>query len=240
MTNLAHSEASIGTSADLLQELFSHLHGPGALSSQLARLLDADESHVRSACASAAPLVLGAFVSYGSSLEGATDLLRIIGEGGFGSSSYRQTVDMLGSTSSSSALLLSGAHLLEHLFGAKLPQVQSTFSAYAGLKRTAGATILQTLAPLIAGSICYAVRERGLTAAGCVNLLRSQREIVASTLPFRLAALRPLLGLSEGDTFLAPRDPERSAVLGSLQLLKLAASICAIVLAFVALYRVTT
>lgn len=228
---------SIEPPENLLGELLHHLNGPGAFTGHLAQQLNTHEQLVRSASVAGASVALGGFISSASSAERTRELLRLIGDGGFGSASYRQAEQILSSPGMSAELFYSGEKLLEHLFGAKLPQVQSAFAAATGLRMKAAATILQAVTPVVAGSLSHLVRARSLNGADVMRLLNQHRELVARLLPARLAVLGPLLGVGEIGTGAGGRE-ERSVTLPVRRLVRLAGSIVLLMLALIALYLV--
>lgn len=93
--------------------------------------------------------------------------------------------------------------LLGLLFGAKVPAITNSISAFAGVKSATTSSLLGFVGPLLMGVLSKKISTDGLNVAGLNNLILSERNSILGTLPSGLSSIIGLSNLSgptSGDT----------------------------------------
>jgi len=93
--------------------------------------------------------------------------------------------------------------LLGLLFGAKVPAITNSISAFAGVKSATTSSLLGFVGPLLMGVLSKKISTDGLNVAGLSNLIASERNSILGTLPSGLSSIIGLSNLSgptSGDT----------------------------------------
>jgi outer membrane protein OmpA-like peptidoglycan-associated protein len=93
-----------------------------------------------------------------------------------------------------------GQEILGGLFGGKLDAVVDSVAKTAGAKPSAVSSLLTLVAPLIMSVLGRQTRSQGLTAAGLVSLLATQRQAITQLIPASLSGLLGLPGLRIPET----------------------------------------
>ena len=86
-----------------------------------------------------------------------------------------------------------GAGILGHVFGNQQPAIESNLAQATGMDQNSAAGVLETLAPLVMGSVGKAQRENGLDASGLSNLLNSQQQTAQANAPGAMSMLNSML-----------------------------------------------
>ena len=86
-----------------------------------------------------------------------------------------------------------GAGILGHVFGSQQPVIERNLAQATGMDRTSAAGVLETLAPLVMGSVEKAQHENGLDSAGLSNLLNSEQQTAQANAPDAMSMLNSML-----------------------------------------------
>ena len=86
-----------------------------------------------------------------------------------------------------------GAGILGHVFGSQKPAIENNLAQATGMDQTSAAGVLETLAPLVMGSIGKAQQENGLDASGLSNLLDNQQQAAQANAPNAMSMLSSML-----------------------------------------------
>jgi hypothetical protein len=86
-----------------------------------------------------------------------------------------------------------GAGILGHVFGSQQPVIESNLAQATGMDRNSAAGVLETLAPLVMGSVGKAQHENGLDASGLSNLLNNEQQTAQANAPGAMSMLNSML-----------------------------------------------
>ena len=86
-----------------------------------------------------------------------------------------------------------GAGILEHIFGNQQPAVESNLAEATGIDQTSAGGLLETLAPLVMGSLGKAQQQNELDPSGLSNLLESQQQEAQANAPDVMSMLGSML-----------------------------------------------
>jgi len=86
-----------------------------------------------------------------------------------------------------------GSAILGHVFGNQRPAIENNLAQAAGLDQGSAAGLLETLAPLVMGSLGKAQHENALDADGLSNLLNNQQEEARTNAPDAMSMLSSML-----------------------------------------------
>lgn len=86
-----------------------------------------------------------------------------------------------------------GAGILGHVFGSRQPVIQNNLAQATGMDQSSAAGLLETLAPLVMGSLGQAQQQNGLDASGLSNFLNVQQQEAQVTAPDAMSVLSSML-----------------------------------------------
>ena len=86
-----------------------------------------------------------------------------------------------------------GAGILGHVFGSQKPAVENNLAQATGMDQSSAGGLLETLAPLVMGSLGKAQQQNGLDASGLSDLLNSQQQEAQANAPGAMSMLSSLL-----------------------------------------------
>ncbi len=86
-----------------------------------------------------------------------------------------------------------GAGILRHVFGGQQPVVENNLAQATGMDQRSAGGLLETLAPLVMGSLGQAQQQSGLDASGLSNLLNDQQQEAKATAPDAMSVLSSML-----------------------------------------------
>lgn len=86
-----------------------------------------------------------------------------------------------------------GAGILGHVFGGQQPRIESNLAQATGMDQSSAGGLLETLAPLVMGSLGKAQQQNGLDASGLSDLLNSQQQEAQANAPGAMGMLSSLL-----------------------------------------------
>ena len=86
-----------------------------------------------------------------------------------------------------------GAGILGHIFGGQQPTIQNNLAQATGMDQSSAGGLLETLAPLVMGSLGQAQQQNGLDASGLSNFLNVQQQEAQTTSPDAMGMLSSML-----------------------------------------------
>ena len=86
-----------------------------------------------------------------------------------------------------------GAGILGHVFGSQKPAVENNLAQATGIDQSSAGGLLETLAPLVMGSLGKAQQQNGLDASGLSDLLNNQQQEAQANAPGAMSMLSSLL-----------------------------------------------
>lgn len=86
-----------------------------------------------------------------------------------------------------------GAGILGHVFGNQRPAIESNLAQATGMDQGSAGGLLETLAPLVMGSLGKAQQQNGLDASGLSDLLNNQQQEAQATAPDAMSMLSSML-----------------------------------------------
>ena len=86
-----------------------------------------------------------------------------------------------------------GAGILAHVFGTQKPAVETNLAQATGMDQSSAGGVLETLAPLVMGSLGKAQQQEGLDASGLSNLLTNQQHEAETNAPDAMSMLTSML-----------------------------------------------
>ena len=86
-----------------------------------------------------------------------------------------------------------GAGILGHVFGSQKPAVENNLAQATGIDQSSAGGLLETLAPLVMGSLGKAQQQNGLDASGLSDLLNTQQQEAQANAPGAMSMLSSLL-----------------------------------------------
>ncbi len=141
----------------------------------------------------AAPTIFAGIVQEGSSVTGASHLLRILEESGLSGSMAGVAERNEAESGALDSLVATGTELFGRLFGGRVGSLVDVTAHSSGVKHSSMSSLLGLATPLVLGAVGSEVASRHLDAAGLSRMLAEQKSNVARMLPTGAAAA---LGLS--------------------------------------------
>lgn len=86
-----------------------------------------------------------------------------------------------------------GAGILGHVFGNQRPTIENNLAQATGMDQSSAGGLLETLAPLVMGSLGQAQQQNGLDASGLSNLLNNQQQEAQANAPGAMSMLSSML-----------------------------------------------
>lgn len=86
-----------------------------------------------------------------------------------------------------------GAGILGHVFGNQQPAIENNLAQATGMDQSSAGGLLETLAPLVMGSLGKAQQQNGLDASGLSDLLNRQQQEAQANEPGAMGMLSSLL-----------------------------------------------
>ena len=159
----------------------------GSVSSTLAQRFGISETTANTAIQMAVPLIVTALARNASQPQEAQSLHQAIANDHDGSI-FDNLMGYLGNPQTAN-----GAGILRHVFGGQQPAVQDNLAQATGMDQSSAAGLLETLAPLVMGSLGQAQQQNGLDASGLSNFLNVQQEEAQATAPDAMSVLSSML-----------------------------------------------
>lgn len=159
----------------------------GNASSTIAQRFGISESTANTAIQMAVPLILAAMARNASQPQEAQSLHQAVATDHDGSI-FDNLMGYLGNPQSAN-----GAGILNHVFGNQQPAIQNNLAQATGMDQSSAGGLLETLAPLVMGSLGKAQQENGLDASGLSNLLNGQQQEAQANAPGAMNMLSSML-----------------------------------------------
>ena len=165
----------------ITQIVTQHLSGGAART--IAQRFGISESTANTAIQMAVPLILTAIARNASQPQEAQSLHQAVATDHDGSI-LDNVMGYLGNPQSAN-----GAGILRHVFGGQRPVVENNLAQATGMDQSSAGGLLETLAPLVMGSLGKAQQQEGLDASGLSNLLNSQQQQAEANAPNAMSVL---------------------------------------------------
>ena len=159
----------------------------GSAARTIAQRFGISETTANTAIQVAVPLLVSALARNASQPQEAQDLHQAIANDHDGSI-FDNLMGYLGNPQSAN-----GAGILGHVFGSQQPAIQNNLAQATGIDQNAAGGLLETLAPLVMGSLGQAQQQNGLDASGLSNFLNVQEQEAQATAPDAMSMLSSML-----------------------------------------------
>jgi len=153
----------------------------------IAQRFGISESTANTAIQMAVPLILTALARNASQPQAAQNLHQAVATDHDGSILDNVTGYLQNPQSAN------GAGILGHVFGGQQPAVENNLAQATGMDQNSAGGLLETLAPLVMGSLGKAQQQNGLDASGLSDLLNSQQQEAQANAPGAMSILSSLL-----------------------------------------------
>jgi hypothetical protein len=159
----------------------------GSASQKIAQRFGISEPTANTAIQMAVPLLVTALARNASQPQEAQNLHQAVATDHDGSI-FDNLTAYLGNPQSAN-----GAGILGHVFGSQQPAIQNNLAQATGMDQSSAGGLLETLAPLVMGSIGQAQQQNGLDASGLSNYLNAQQQEAQATAPGAMSVLSSML-----------------------------------------------
>ena len=159
----------------------------GSAAHTIAQRFGISETTANTAIQMAVPLILTALARKASQPQEAQSLHQAIANDHDGSI-FDNLMGYLGNPQSAN-----GAGILGHVFGSQQPAIENNLAQATGMDQSSAGGVLETLAPLVMGSLGKTQQENGLDASGLSNFLNVQQQEAQTTAPNAMGVLSSML-----------------------------------------------
>lgn len=159
----------------------------GSASRTIAQRFGISESTANTAIQMAVPLILTALARNASQPQEAQNLHQAVATDHDGSI-LDNVMGYLQNPQSAN-----GAGILGHVFGGQQPAIENNLAQATGMDQSSASGLLETLAPLVMGSLGKAQQQNGLDASGLSDLLNNQQQEAQANAPGAMSMLSSLL-----------------------------------------------
>ena len=159
----------------------------GSAASAIAQRFGISETTANTAIQMAVPLIVSALARNASQPQEAENLHQAIANDHDGSI-FDNLMGYLGNPQSAN-----GAGILGHVFGSQQPAIQNNLAQATGMDQSSAGGLLETLAPLVMGSLGQAQQQNGLDPSGLSNFLNVQEQEAQATAPDAMGMLSSML-----------------------------------------------
>ena len=159
----------------------------GSAARTIAQRFGISETTANTAIQMAVPLIVTALARNASQPQEAQNLHQAIATDHDGSI-LDNIMGYLGNPQSAN-----GAGIMGHVFGSQQPAIQNNLAQATGMDQHSAAGVLETLAPLVMGSLGKAQQQNGLDASGLSNFLNGQQQEAQATAPGAMSMLSSML-----------------------------------------------
>ncbi len=159
----------------------------GSAARTIAQRFGISETTANTAIQMAVPLLVTALARNASQPQEAQNLHQAIANDHDGSI-FDNLSGYLGNPQSAN-----GAGILGHVFGSQQPAIQNNLAQATGMDQGSAGGLLETLAPLVMGSLGQAQQQNGLDASGLSNFLNGQEQEAQATAPDAMSMLSSML-----------------------------------------------
>ena len=159
----------------------------GSAARTIAQRFGISETTANTAIQMAVPLILTALARNASQPQEAQNLHQAVATDHNGSI-FDNVMGYLQNPKSSN-----GAGILGHVFGGQRPAIENNLAQATGMDESSAGGLLETLAPLVMGSLGKAQQQNGLDASGLSDLLNNQQQEAQANAPGAMSMLSSLL-----------------------------------------------
>jgi len=159
----------------------------GSAVSTIAQRFVISETAANTAVQIGVPLIMAALARNASQPQGAESLHQAINNDHDGSI-LDNVMGYLGNPQSEN-----GAGILGHVFGNQRPAIENNLAQATGMDQNSAGGLLETLAPLVMGSLGKAQQQNGLDPSGLSNLLNNQQQEAQANAPDMMGMLGSML-----------------------------------------------
>jgi hypothetical protein len=159
----------------------------GNASRMIAQKFGISETTANTAVQIGVPLILAALARNASQPQEAENLHQAVAQDHDGSIFDNLTGYLQNPQSAN------GAGILGHVFGNQAPAIESNLAQATGMDPNAAGGIMETLAPLVMGSLGKAQQQNELDASGLANLLNGQQQEAQANAPDAMSMLSSML-----------------------------------------------
>ncbi len=153
----------------------------------LAQRFGISETTANTAVQIGVPLIMAALARNASQPQGADSLHQAINKDHDGSI-LDNVMGYLGNPQSAN-----GAGIVGHVFGNQRPAIENNLAQATGMDQNSAGGLLETLAPLVMGSLGKAQQQEGLDSSGLSNLLNSEQQQAQANAPGVMGMLGSML-----------------------------------------------
>lgn len=155
----------------------------------LSNFLGENPENISSALSVATPMVFGNVIAFGSTQEGAQNIMDVLKDGGHNGEILESLSDLLGNFDKTQLLMTIGSNIFNHFAGNNANLIIEKFSSLSSIRKTSAASLLGFAAPIVLGTLGKVVNNEGLTTSSLGQLLALHRESVFAAIPPGVAAL---------------------------------------------------
>ena len=159
----------------------------GSAARTIAQRFGISEATANTAIQMAVPLILAAMARNASQPQEAESLHQAVANDHDGSI-FDNLMGYLQNPQSAN-----GAGIIGHVFGNQQPAIESNLAQATGMDQSSAGGLLETLAPLVMGSLGQAQQQNGLDASGLSNFLNVQQQEARATAPDAMSMLNSML-----------------------------------------------
>ncbi|MBB3206392.1 hypothetical protein FHS27_002201 [Rhodopirellula rubra] len=171
----------------------------GMVAGQIAKKFGIDPAVLQSGIGALLPTILGGLLKQASTPEGAQSLEKTLDSPEFDGGLLDNIGDMF-STGNAASPEGDAGGLIEGLFGAKAGMIADIVGKVSGMKSGTAGSLMAMLAPIVMSFLGKQKRSLGLDSGGLANLLMSQKDEIAKSLPGGMAGTLGLTDLGFEDT----------------------------------------
>jgi len=165
--------------------------------SKLSGLLGDDTIKIQSAVKNTLPAILGSLMNKTSTDSGASDVLKLIKEGGYDGNILNNIDTSLLDKNKFYGIINGATNTLSSLFGGNLKEVTNQISKESGVSSNSSSSILGFLSAIVMSLIGKQVLGNNLNSSGLTGLLSGQKSFLAGLIPSGIAGLLGLAGLNK-------------------------------------------
>lgn len=169
-----------------ITQMIAQQLGGGAVRT-IAQRFGISETTANAAVQIGVPLIMAALARNASEPQGAASLHQAINTDHDGSI-LDNVGGYLGNPQSAN-----GAGILGHVFGNQRQTIESNLAQATGMDQNSAGGLLETLAPLVMGSLGKAQQQNALDPSGLSSLLNSQQQEAQATAPDEMSMLGSML-----------------------------------------------
>jgi hypothetical protein len=159
----------------------------GSAARTIAQRFGISESTANTAVQMAVPLIVAALARNASQPQEAESLHQAVAKDHDGSI-FDNVTDYLQNPQTAN-----GSGILGHVFGDQRPAIESNLAQVTGMDQGAAGGLLETLAPLVMGSLGKTQQTNGLDASGLADLLNNQQAEAQASAPGAMSMLNSML-----------------------------------------------